>query len=424
MRVAWSAIERARVLVLGVLLAEAAPALGQVSFTLLGFPPNGYESEALGISGDGATVVGSVRIQGGPAMGAFRWTAGGGMLLLPHVSSLYGSGNATCASGDATFIAGYNLANGSQAVRWQAGAAPISLGLLPGSYGCYSTAISTNGSTVVGRCYFDWPSSSPVRPFRWTQAQGMHFLSPLPTALLHQATDVSADGSVVVGWADSGLVGSSAVPFRWSEATGSVALDLLPGTSNGYADAVSGDGSLVAGRCSNPDPAYASVFLWTPQTGTRPFVLGPGVHADWIADISDDGAVVIGTYSVPGSPGVLGCFRWTARRGMEDIEDLLAAGGVSAPPLLGALSRDGTTIAGTTFSQTAPNVWTYEAAVAHIPIACYADCNHDFALTIADFGCFQTKFAQGHLFGDCNQDGAFTIGDFGCYQSEFVVGCP
>ena len=56
--------------------------------------------------------------------------------------------------------------------------------------------------------------------------------------------------------------------------------------------------------------------------------------------------------------------------------------------------------------------------------SCYPDCNADGALTVADFGCFQTKFVAGDLYADCNQSGTLTVADFGCFQTAFVAGCP
>ena len=55
---------------------------------------------------------------------------------------------------------------------------------------------------------------------------------------------------------------------------------------------------------------------------------------------------------------------------------------------------------------------------------CYPDCNADGALTVADFGCFQTKFVAGDPYADCNGDGLLTVPDFGCFQTKFVAGCP
>ncbi len=55
---------------------------------------------------------------------------------------------------------------------------------------------------------------------------------------------------------------------------------------------------------------------------------------------------------------------------------------------------------------------------------CYPDCTGEGNLTIADFGCFQTKFVAGDPYADCNGVGGLTIADFGCFQTAFVAGCP
>ncbi len=55
---------------------------------------------------------------------------------------------------------------------------------------------------------------------------------------------------------------------------------------------------------------------------------------------------------------------------------------------------------------------------------CYADCDCTGSPTIADFGCFQTKFVAGDPYADCNGDSTLTVADFGCFQTAFVAGCP
>ncbi len=59
---------------------------------------------------------------------------------------------------------------------------------------------------------------------------------------------------------------------------------------------------------------------------------------------------------------------------------------------------------------------------------CYADCNADGRLTIADLGCFQTQFilgadADGNAYADCNRDGRLNVADFGCFQTALLRGC-
>ncbi len=67
---------------------------------------------------------------------------------------------------------------------------------------------------------------------------------------------------------------------------------------------------------------------------------------------------------------------------------------------------------------------TSVAASLLVTDCCYADCNASTSLTIADFACFQTKFAAADPYADCNASGTLTIADFACFQAEFAAGCP
>ncbi len=68
-------------------------------------------------------------------------------------------------------------------------------------------------------------------------------------------------------------------------------------------------------------------------------------------------------------------------------------------------------------------------AVSCSPAPCYPNCNGDSTpggapiLNLADFGCFQTKFALQQPYADCNADGLFNLADFGCFQTKFALGC-
>jgi hypothetical protein len=74
------------------------------------------------------------------------------------------------------------------------------------------------------------------------------------------------------------------------------------------------------------------------------------------------------------------------------------------------------------YSDTIPDMFYDDLALESI--ACYPDCNSVGGLTIADFGCFQTRFVAGDPYADCNGVGGLTIADFGCFQTRFVQGCP
>ncbi len=70
------------------------------------------------------------------------------------------------------------------------------------------------------------------------------------------------------------------------------------------------------------------------------------------------------------------------------------------------------------------NAGNFAFAVCGQPNDCEPDCDLSGTLTIADFGCFQTKFVLHDPYADCNNDLQFTIADFGCFQTKFVQGCP
>ncbi len=71
-----------------------------------------------------------------------------------------------------------------------------------------------------------------------------------------------------------------------------------------------------------------------------------------------------------------------------------------------------------------PGVYATAGRYQYVCEPCYPDCDGSGSLTLADFGCFQTRFVAADPQADCNQSGSLTIADFGCFQTKFVIGCP
>ena len=141
------------------------------------------------------------------------------------------------------------------------------------------------------------------------------------------ARDVSADGTVVVGWSDPGPVDGGLVAgseaFRWTRETGLEGLGLLDGSDRSSARAISADGSVIVG--ASPFSPNSEVFRWTEATGTIDLGDLPGGEVDGRArGISADGSVVVGWSdlgrTVLGAP--LEAFRWTQATGMVGLGSL------------------------------------------------------------------------------------------------------
>ena len=384
-------------------LSERAPA--QATFTTLGPLPGEFHSAVNGLSFDGSVAVG-VGYPAGTAQ-PFRWSAATGrqpLTLPPGVST----GVAHAVSPDGGTVAG----RAGTAVVWVAGV-PQVLGTLPGSSSSAAYGVSNTGELVIGRS--DFPLPATPQALQWVAGKLLPVPS-LPSGAATVANGLSADGTTIVG---SGGPGFGDRAYRWTAATGSEDLGLLPGAALCGANAVSANGSVVVGYCVGGPGLTA--FRWTPGQGMSALPTLPGAF-NWIANaVSANGAVVVGDCAVPAAQEGR-AWRWSVERGVEDLTEVVAALGIAPPGTIiagaHALSADGQTIGGTYYAPN-PQAW-----VGRIPVSCYADCTHDLVLTVADFGCFQTRFAADHPYADCNHDGLLTAADFGCFQTRFVVGCP
>lgn len=132
------------------------------------------------------------------------------------------------------------------------------------------TDMSADGSVIVGfaNLYQHVPSNwTRQSAFRWTRDQGVQYLSfPAGARVFNtQGTNiaVSDDGSTMVGTARVGL---ESEPFRWTEATGVQLLGNPPSLSNSRGMDISGDGSVLVGDGGN-GAGGGQGFRWTQATG-------------------------------------------------------------------------------------------------------------------------------------------------------------
>jgi probable HAF family extracellular repeat protein len=209
-------------------------------------PEVGWASLAYGVSGDGRVVVGVAGDQ------AFRWTPENDMVPLPGGSSI-----ASAPSYDGSVIAGQVSGDSSLGALWVGAADPMLLGDLEGGVPYSSAAgLSRDGLAAVGTS----SGTGGYQAFWWRSSFGM---VPLETPVCGQsnsgASGVSDDGRVVVGWAVNDCQFSAA---RWTPTDGlryiqelllNQGAEGLEGWRLEFASDVSADGTVIVGIGTNPD---------------------------------------------------------------------------------------------------------------------------------------------------------------------------
>jgi uncharacterized membrane protein len=223
------------------------------------------------------------------------------------------------------------------------------LGILPASTGCVPAAISSDGAVVVGHCF------EAQQAFRWDRVSGMTRIGPSTTkawaiatdargsvtvgTALHDecpdcqefqrafrseaaalldlglpetknnavATGISADASVIVGYAYGGLA-NDYLGFSWTRQNG------FKLTGAGSPLAVSGDGLVTVGIQTNQ-----RAVRWTPQGEALELDALPGQTLSIAYAADADGSVIVGG---SWSATVTTAVRWTEQNGTTSVAPL------------------------------------------------------------------------------------------------------
>ncbi len=289
----------------------------------LGTTPNGGTSSyATDISDNGTIIVGGCGMPGDHT--AFRWTQDTGMQLLSGIPEGVGLGPAEAISGDGTTIVGHSgwgcdWPKIDKTLYWTESTGVIRLDNDDDRIGI-GYGVSYDGSVVVGvRC--DAGGAVYCREGN-THSLGTGNYGDI-------ASDVSADGSVIIGK-------SGGHAFRWTESMGCESLGAFSdGNGNSWASAVSGDGSIVVGG-SDRGPSGSHAFIWDQLRGMRDLneVLTQdyGINLDGMRlgsanAISADGRVIVGSLAWEHN----GSSAWVAVLPEPTMLVLLAMGGLGLP---------------------------------------------------------------------------------------------
>ncbi len=416
-------------------------ALGAPSFTPLGtLNASGggtLLSQATGISGDGAVVVGTSGF--GTGSKGFRWTGG----VMNALEPLPGDASSLCygVSRDGTTAVGSSRLDAftSGAVRWIG----VNVDDLAAGPGAFATAASSNGSIVYGaRDSIAW---------RWV-GNGVDDLGDLASASSDAVTGgCSDDGSVLVGSGsyDAGGFETGFQAFSWKNSVFTVLPDMIGGVVEADAVACSANGAIVVGSGSPGTSLYTRATRWT-VTGagaSAPQDLGDlagGIDLSKALAVSGDGSVVVGYAAASdtvGGPSLLRAFIWDAGNGMRRLDSVFESLGGVLPAnwqleRATAISSDGLTIAGTGRNAQGKTEGFVLSLAGGVP-PCGADLDdgsgsgtRDGAVTIEDLLFFLTHFEAGDVPADLDDgsglgvhDGAVTIEDLLFFLAHYEQGC-
>ncbi len=353
----------------------------------LGGLPGRSDSWALDIASRGDVVVGGARWANNVSEArAFRWTDVEGMVDLGVFSSDVGSSIARAVSSDGNTIVGRargGIAGVNQAFRWTAATGMQLLTGMPSSPASVASDISADGRVIVG-CLGN-------EAYRWTEALRLELIGPVDAVFAKaREVSVSGDGSTIVGSAFEAGTTEPRIGFRWTTAQGFVLLPLPSFAREVNPQAVSYDGSVVVGyTVDGNDHNRVRPFIWDDATGIRNIkdVLiqeyGLCEVAAWslgfVRDVSADGRSIVGTGVNPDGNGEA----WLAR-----------LPGPNAAILFGDLDGDGN-VDLDDFSEPNACLRGPEAAPQGCPPEAFADLDCDDDQDLADFARFQVEFTGG-----------------------------
>lgn len=281
--------------ILGLLVAPLAAAA--YSIVELGVLPQGGTALLRGVN-DAGQVVGSGII----ADGQRAFVISRGRLQNIHPGALSDYSIAHGINGTGVVVGSLNLSGGMRAFRWTAANGVVELPPLPGDTGSEAFAINAP-SEAVGL------SAGPAgtRAVQWSHLGVPHLLDALSSAHDSRGLAISQTGTVV------GVSGNRAV--AWSASAVSE-LGALRGSDPSEALSINASGHIVG---SSGEPATRRAVLWAPGSAPRDLGVLTGGTSSRAVAINDAGQVVGTSESLLGSRAVL----WIGTSGPRDVNDLV-----------------------------------------------------------------------------------------------------
>jgi probable HAF family extracellular repeat protein len=215
--------------------------------------------------------------------------------------------------------------------------------------------VSGDGSTAVGMSLLSGGIGGLSAAFGWSGGTIMPVYNALGGSAY--AYGASADGSVIVGYADFGAFSPLGVqPFVYTVAGGGVLLGDFQsntGVPRAFGRAVSADGTTIAGTGTSSHGTEAFVLNLVVNQFVGLGALSQANFSSWAYGVSGDGSVVVGaSYSAAQE---LQAFRWTAAGGIQGLGFLASPANLARWGQAEAISADGSVIVGECRSNNSQN---------------------------------------------------------------------
>jgi uncharacterized membrane protein len=312
--------------------------------TFQGIGPSDYGNVALGVSHDGAVVVGAEFDD--PVVGsnqhAIRVSPTGTAPMNEPAGALSTTPAAVNADGGIV-VGSFAVQTGfRRALGWfQDAVQPLSDPNLTGISQTIALGVSAGGTRAVGYATYNMDRTVGLV---WDDTLTAIVLPNPFNVDMYQATAISRDGSIIAGFGQD----SDAAPFviRWRGEPGNatVGITMSPNGQPGQVTTVSDDGNVIGGATftSNVPSAFRLVGM-----SYVPIEVPTGVQSTSIRAASADGSIVAGTaVFMNGSHA----FIWTEAGGFEFLLDVLTDAGVNTSGwslrAVNGLSADGRTAVG------------------------------------------------------------------------------
>jgi hypothetical protein len=312
-----------------LVLFGAAYSVRAGSFEIIG---SGQDFGPTALSEDGSTLVGSGEDASGNVQGML-WTQAGGTSLLGTPAAY--PGGATAVSGNGSVVVGY-YQNPSTFTytgwEWTAGGGYQNISV-PGYSFSLPEAITPDGSTVGLVAY---NSTGPIEVYLDNTSTGLSLIPATPSGQQPNSVQLSSDGKTVSGSALSNDNG-----YLWTSAGGTQDIPTIAGTtSHNFPEAMTPDGSIVFGEAitaSTSDVVFkyssdVTTSLGSPDPGAT---VGSLVAAPQIMGVTANGSMLVGTEKIQVSSPPYGLpegenypWVWTPGGGFESLQTFLTANGV------------------------------------------------------------------------------------------------